>query len=155
MHPYVIPLKELFEQNAHPALAGPMVAYMRNQFAYLGIKTPQSAILQKQYYAEHGLPALAELDPILRDLWALPQREFQYVAVGLIGILAKKLPPEFTETLEFLIVTKSWWDTIDSIAAGTVAIHFQRYPNVFAPKPSPAGAHLKTSGCGGHASCSN
>jgi 3-methyladenine DNA glycosylase AlkD len=130
MHPYVMSLKELFEQNANPVQAGPMVAYMRNQFAYLGIKTPQSVALQKQYYAEHGLPVLTDLDPILRDLWALPQREFQYVAVGLLGKFEKKLPPEFTETLETLIVTKSWWDTVDSIAAGTVAAHFQRYPDV-------------------------
>ena len=56
MHPYVISLKELFEQNADPAQAGPMAAYMRNQFAFLGIKIPQNAALQKRYYAEHGLP---------------------------------------------------------------------------------------------------
>jgi 3-methyladenine DNA glycosylase AlkD len=65
-------------------------------------------------------------------LWALPEREFQYVAVGLLGKFEKELPPEFTETLETLIVTKSWWDTVDSIAAGTVAKHFQRYPEVHA-----------------------
>jgi 3-methyladenine DNA glycosylase AlkD len=130
MHPYVSGLKILFEQNADPAQAGPMAAYLRNQFTYLGIKIPQSAALQKQYYVEHGLPTLAELDPILRDFWALPEREFQYVAVGLLGRFEKKLPPEFTETLETLIVTKSWWDTVDSIAAGTVATHFQHYPEV-------------------------
>jgi len=130
MHPYVANLKTLFEQNADPAQAGPMAAYLRNQFASLGIKIPQSAELQKQYYAKHGLPALNELDPILRDLWALPEREFQYVAVGLLGKFAKSLPPEFIPTLEDLIVTKSWWDTVDTIAAGAVATHFQRYPQV-------------------------
>jgi len=130
MHPYADSLKELFEQNADPLQAGPMAAYMRNQFAYLGIKTPQSAALQKQYYAEHGLPTLEELDPILRDLWALPEREFQYLAIGLLGKFEKRLPPEFIETLEYLIVTKSWWDTVDSIATGVVGVHFQRYPQV-------------------------
>jgi 3-methyladenine DNA glycosylase AlkD len=130
VHPYVTGLKTVFEQNADPAQAGPMAAYMRNQFPYLGIKIPHSAALQKQYYAEHGLPLLAELDPILRDLWALPAREFQYLAVSLLGKFERQLPPEFVETLEDLIETKSWWDTVDSIAAGTVGIHFQRYPDV-------------------------
>lgn len=130
MHPYVVSLKELFEKNADPALVRPMAAYMRNRFSYLGIKIPQSAELQKQYYAEHGLPALAELDPILRDLWALPQREFQYVAVSLLGKFEKNLPPKFIDTLEHLITTKSWWDTVDSIAAGAVGVHFQRFSNV-------------------------
>ena len=41
MHPYVASLKTLFEQNANPAQAGPMKKYMRDQFEYLGIKTPQ------------------------------------------------------------------------------------------------------------------
>ena len=130
MHPFVTSLKELFERNADPAQAGPMAAYMRNQFAYLGIKSPAMQALHKQFYTEHSLPALDELDPILRELWALPEREFQYAATSLLGKFEKKLPPEFTDTLEYLIVTKSWWDTVDSIAAGTVAVHFRRYADV-------------------------
>jgi 3-methyladenine DNA glycosylase AlkD len=130
MHSYVVSLKELFEQNADPTQAAPMAAYMRNQFPYLGIKAPTSVALQKQFYAEHGLPPLTELDAILHDLWALPEREFQYIGGGLLGKFQKELLPEFIETMEYLIVTKSWWDTVDSIAAGTVGVHFQRYPEV-------------------------
>jgi 3-methyladenine DNA glycosylase AlkD len=128
MNEYVWALKELFEAHANPEQAGPMAAYMRDQFPYLGIKTPQSAALQKRFYAEHGLPALSELDEILRDLWSLPQREFQYIGVGLLGRFEKTLPAEFVETLEYLIVTKSWWDTVDSLAGGAVGVHFKRYP---------------------------
>ncbi len=84
MNGYVLAMRELFEAHANPEQAGPMAAYMRNQFPYLGIKTPQSVELQKRFYAEHGLPPLAELDSILRDLWSLPQREFQYIGVGLL-----------------------------------------------------------------------
>ena len=128
-HPYTLALQTLFEQHADPAAAVPMAAYMRDQFAYLGIKTPQRAALLKQFYAEHGLPLLTELDPILRDLWSLPQREYQYVAVGLLGRFAGELPPDFIETTEYLITTKSWWDTVDSIS-GSVGVHFQRYPQI-------------------------
>jgi 3-methyladenine DNA glycosylase AlkD len=126
----VVSLKELFEQNAHPALAGPMSAYMRNQFAYLGIKIPQNYALQKQFYAEHSLPALSDLDTIVRELWALPEREFQYAAVSLLGKFDQQLKPEFIETLEYLLVTKSWWDTVDTLAGGAVGTHFKQYPEV-------------------------
>jgi 3-methyladenine DNA glycosylase AlkD len=130
MRPYVASLKNLFEAHADLAQAGPMAAYMRNQFEYLGIKSKPNGELQQQFYAEHGLPPLTELDTILRDLWSLPQREFQYVAVGLLGKFEKKLPAEFIETMEYLIVTKSWWDTVDSIAGGTLGVHFKRFPEV-------------------------
>ncbi|HLO32316.1 MAG TPA: DNA alkylation repair protein [Anaerolineales bacterium] len=130
MHPYVIPLKALFEQNADPAQAAPMKKYMREQFEYLGIKTPQNVALQKEFFAGFGLPALSDLDPILRDLWSLPQREFQYVAVGLLGRFNQQIPAKFIKTIESMLVTKSWWDTVDSIAGGTVGVHFQRFPDI-------------------------
>ena len=130
MHPYVVSLKTLFEQNANPMQAAPMKKYMRDQFEYLGIKTPQNAALQKEFFKEHGLPKLAELDEILRDLWALPQREFQYVGMGLLGKFEKQLPAEFIEPVAYLIVTKSWWDTVDTIASHTVGTHFKRFPKV-------------------------
>jgi len=107
-----------------------MAAYTRNQFAYLGIKTSQGTALQKSFCDEHGLPDLADLAPILRDLWALPEREFQYQALGLLGKFEKKLPAEFIETLEYLLTTKSWWETVDTLAAGAVGTHFQRYPAI-------------------------
>ena len=130
MHPYVAFLKTLFEQNANPAQAQPMKKYMRDQFEYLGIKTPQNVALQKEFFAQHGFPKLSELDTVLRDLWSLPQREFQYVAVGLLGRFNQEIPAKFIKTIEYMIVTKSWWDTVDSIAGGTVGVHFRRFPEV-------------------------
>ena len=130
MHPYVASLKRLFEQNADPVQAAPMKKYMRDQFEYLGIKTPKNIGLQKEFYEEHGLPELSELDQILRDLWSLPQREFQYVGMGLLSKFEKQLPAGFIDTVEYLIVTKPWWDTVDAIASHTVGTHFKRFPKV-------------------------
>jgi len=75
------------------------------------------------------LPELSELDPILRELWSLPQREYQYMAMGLLGRFEKQLPEKFIDTVEYLIVTKSWWDTVDALASHSVGTHFKRFPN--------------------------
>ena len=130
MHPYVASLQTLFEQNADPAQAAPMKKYMRDQFEYLGIKTPKNVALQKEFFETHGFPPLSELEIVLRELWSLPQREFQYVAVGLLGRFNKQIPAKFIKTIEYMLITKSWWDTVDSIAGGTVGVQFQRFPDV-------------------------
>jgi len=130
MHPYVLSLKKLFEQNANPAQAGPMKKYMRDQFEYLGIKSPQGAALMKEFIKEQGLPPIAQLDTIARELWSLPQREFQYAAMSLMGRLEKKVEPEFISIIEYLLVTKSWWDTVDALAGHAVGTQFKRFPDV-------------------------
>jgi 3-methyladenine DNA glycosylase AlkD len=130
MHAYAKSIRVLFTGHADPQKAAPMKRYMRDQFEYLGIKAPDVGILLKQHIREYGLPPLADLDPILRDLWALPQREFQYAANGLLEKFEGELLPEFIKTLEYLLVTKSWWDTVDTIATDTLGVHFKRHPKV-------------------------
>ena len=130
MHPYTLSLKNLFEKNADPAKAGPMKKYMRDQFEYLGIKSPQAAALLKEHIKEHGLPPLDKLDIILRELWSLPQREFQYAAMNLMEKLDKKLGEDYITTIEYLITTKSWWDTVDLLAGHAVGSQFKRFPKV-------------------------
>ena len=130
MHAYVRSLKSLFEANANPIDAAPMKKYMRDQFEYLGLKTPIRAALQKEFIKEHGLPPIKELDAISRDLWNLPQREFQYTATSLIDKMQKQLEADFIVTVEYLITHKSWWDTVDLLAGHTVGAMFKRFPKV-------------------------
>ena len=130
MHPYVDSLKSLLEQNANPAQAGPMKKYMRDQFEYLGIKSPQFKELMKEFIAANGKPPIRELDVILQELWSLPQREFQYAATGFLGRAENELPASFIKTIEYMIVTKSWWDTVDTISGGPLGVHFKRFPDV-------------------------
>jgi len=130
MYPFVSELKADLEVAADPVAAVPMAAYMRNQFPFLGIKTGALSQLLRARIAQSGLPDLADLDLILRELWALPEREFQFAGIGLLEKYLKVLPPNFIDSLAYLIKTKSWWDTVDSLAGTSVGTHFKRYPAV-------------------------
>jgi len=129
MNSYSAKLKSLFEKNANLSQAVPMKKYMRDQFEYLGIKSPQVKELLREHVKLHGLPALEEIDAITLDLWSLPQREFQYAAMSLMERLEKKLPKSSVKTLEYMITHKSWWDTVNNIAH-IVGAHFRRFPDV-------------------------
>lgn len=128
MHPYTKTLKSFFEQHTNPRNAAPMKKYMRHQFEFLGIKAPQAASLLREFVKSNELPPFEKLDLISRELWKLPEREFQYIAINLIEKYEKKLEPEFIETLEYLITTKSWWDTVDVLAGHPVGAMFKKYP---------------------------
>ena len=129
-HPYLLPLLAQFTQHADPAQAAPMAAYMRDQFPFLGIKSPQRAELTRHFVAAHGLPPLDALETVALDLWGLPEREYQYAAMDLLWRRRRSWQPEMMNLLVQLITTKSWWDTVDLLAGRQVGELFLRFPEV-------------------------
>jgi len=130
MNNYLKPLVKLFRENANPANAEPMAKYMKNRFPYLGIKTPERRELLKDFLKKYGLPEILELKQITLYLWKLPEREFQYIAIGLLRKFVKKWDEDFIELFEQLIINKSWWDSVDGLASWMVGEHFKRFPNI-------------------------
>ena len=126
---YLQTLKALYEQQADPGQATPMKQYMRNQFEFLGIKSPAQKALFKQFVTEHGLPERSQLESIVRTLWLWPEREYQYVALAFVDKFQKRLTPDCLPLLEYLITTKSWWDTVDAIASHNVGNLLKQYPS--------------------------
>jgi len=129
MHDYLKPLSTILEARADPDQAGPMAKYLRNQFPFLGIKTPERRALLKEFVSEHGLPPMAELEEIVRELWELPAREYHYSALYLLSRRQRQLTPGHIPLLEYLIVTNSWWDTVDGLATNNVGDLLASYPD--------------------------
>jgi 3-methyladenine DNA glycosylase AlkD len=130
MNDYLQPLQNAFEANANPAEAGPMKKYMREQFEYLGIKTPQRKALLKAFFAAYGLPPVDQLEALVLELWALPYREYQYTALGFLDRRKRYVTADSLPLLEKLITTKSWWDTVDGLAANQVGQVLARFPEM-------------------------
>ncbi|MES2765314.1 MAG: DNA alkylation repair protein [Bacteroidota bacterium] len=134
MHQYLSPLVKSFKNYADPEAAVGMKKYMRNQFEYIGLKTPLRRELFKNFLKEAGLPPKSELNEIINDLWEQPEREFQYAALELCGCFKKQIEREDIEQFEQMITWKSWWDTVDGIAPNLVGELFKKYPDMIAPK---------------------
>ena len=107
---------EKFEANRNEEQAGPMAAYMKNHFTFLGIKSPLRTQLLLEFVAEHALPETDQLFEEVWKLYELPEREYQYAAFFLLEKMKKHLSIEDLPELRRLIETKSWWDSVDSIA---------------------------------------
>jgi 3-methyladenine DNA glycosylase AlkD len=124
---YLKLLVELFESNTNHVNAIPMAKYMRNHFKYLGLKSPFRRDLQKQFFKENGLPPINEIENIIEYLWEKSEREYQYFAMDLLDKMKNKLPKESITLYEKLIINKSWWDTVDLVAAKLIGFHINKY----------------------------
>ncbi len=127
MNPYSAPLIELFEANANPEIAPQMKAYMKNRFEFFGIKSPLRKQLEKQFLAENGEPDFSEIGSILFGLFKQPQRELHYSAIALCGRTKKFWGVETITLFEKLILTKSWWDSVDSINSVCLKPYFLKF----------------------------
>lgn len=109
-------LVEKFRAHGNKELAGTMSAYMKNQFAFLGIQSPLRKQLLKEYFGEYHLPDVSEFQEEAWELYQLPEREYQYAAIVLLEKMAKHLAAADLLFLRKMIEEKSWWDSVDSIA---------------------------------------
>jgi 3-methyladenine DNA glycosylase AlkD len=127
---YLATLRKLLEANADPAYAVLMKKYMRNQFEYFGIRAPQRKELFRKFIRENGLPAMEETELICKELYLMQEREFHYFAMELAARNCKKLNEPAVKLFEYMIVTKSWWDTVDYISANILGMFFRMYPGL-------------------------
>jgi len=122
-------LTALFEEHRNDDNAGPMRKYMKDHFPFLGIKSPLRKELEKQFFKETGILKEEFNKDFVVGLWEKDEREYQYTAITYTGKFIKKLPKDAIQFLERLITTKSWWDSVDSIAplVGELA---RKYPEL-------------------------
>jgi 3-methyladenine DNA glycosylase AlkD len=96
-------------------------AYMKGIAPFIGVATPERRALVKRIAKGMNAPTSDELGATARKLWKLEEREFQYAANDFIDINWKIADKNFlAEHGEYLIITKSWWDTVDGL--GSVAV---------------------------------
>ncbi len=113
---------------ADPARAPAMRADMRERFPFLGVPAPQVQAAVRAVLAAAPRPDAATLRQAALDCWAREEREFQYAACVLLRRDAAVLDTGFLDTARHLIVTKSWWDTVDTLAAHVVGSLVARHP---------------------------
>jgi len=113
-------LEKIFLAAANPEIARKQSAYMRNLFPFLGLTKPQRELLEKQLIKKEL--DLSMLKSILARLWEKEEREFQYTALCLSLRHKKIWTPATLSTFESMIRNKSWWDTVDVLAANHVGL---------------------------------
>jgi 3-methyladenine DNA glycosylase AlkD len=129
MDSFTLGIQEKLTGLANPGKAAEMSAYMKNQFSFLGIKMPERRLAFKEYVKQHAIKDENELEEVTRELWNLPEREYQYCAIELLAYYKKLWQESIINCMEYCITNKSWWEAVDFIAAECLGPYFKMYPN--------------------------
>ncbi|MDD2859112.1 MAG: DNA alkylation repair protein [Candidatus Nanopelagicales bacterium] len=116
---------------ADPGAAQQMAAYMKHVAPFLGIQTkPRRAALKSAW---RGLAPLDQsgLTALVQDLWRRREREYQYAACEALDWHRGELSAGFLSvSVRALVVTKPWWDTVDSLGSAIIAPLVRTHPEL-------------------------
>lgn len=125
---YIGKATEAFRKKADPENAENMKKYMRNKFKFFGIKAKPRREATREFMKKTNCPDYENINGIIKKLWQLPEREYQYFAAELIERYEKEFTPDIINLFEYMITNKSWWDTVDRIAKKPVGTYFKLFP---------------------------
>ena len=120
-----------FEENRNELLAESMSKYMKDKFRFLGVRGTTRTEIYKKYFPDTRKTKIIDWD-FVESCWNKEEREFQYVVVYYLKAMQKFLKREDISRLKYLIVTKSWWDTVDLLAkvVGSLVIRIEGYDQI-------------------------
>ncbi|MBU5437366.1 DNA alkylation repair protein [Tissierella sp. MSJ-40] len=115
MNSYVADIYKTLKENTNIDNARKMEAYMKNLFPFMGINMPMRKSLTKKYMKQSKEIDIKSLLSIMYELYDCEEREFQYVAIDLLGENYIRFSYEDFKMLYLLINKKPWWDSIDAL----------------------------------------
>jgi 3-methyladenine DNA glycosylase AlkD len=131
---YVRSLCEFYYAHSNAGAAASAKAYMRGQFDYFGMSTPGRRSASKLFLEKHGSPSCAQLTAVAKLLWKQPFRECQYFAMEMLEKRTGELKEKDIALFEYMITTRSWWDTIDFISPKLLGPFFGHNRGLIYPK---------------------
>jgi len=128
MEEFINGIVSKYSQQADADKAAGAKAYMLHQFEFLGLPAPVRAGVDKAYIKQHPLTEITIIENIVKTLWTMKEREYQYFAIRLFAFYKKLWIASSVKLMEYCITHKSWWDTVDAIASEWTGAYFKQFP---------------------------
>ena len=122
--PTIQPIFALLQHAANSDKAIEMAAYMKNQFEFLGVKTPIRRQISKIFFKKSHKSTIDW--KFINQAWENPYREMQYVVLDYLQLKQKSLTSNDLPKIKQLAQIKPWWDTIDFLcrSVGYICLHY-------------------------------
>jgi len=119
---------QLLNKHFDKQKAGEMKKYMKEHFEFYGIPKPKRTELSKPFIIEITKLETNEIIQVSKNLWRMPQRELQYVALEILMKSKVHTAENSDKFFEWLVTTRSWWDTVDTLATRLFGKYFLVFP---------------------------
>ena len=103
---------DCLEARADNARALDMSKYMKNKFEFFGVGAKERNEIWKPYFKEAKKTKKIDWD-FIEICFKHDKRECQYTAAYYLKYMKKFLVEDDIPKLKELVLTKSWWDTVD------------------------------------------
>ena len=123
---FVNAIREAFHALENPEDACWMRWYMKDRYPFLGIKKPERAEVFKAIYKQFG--RTEDWFEVCSELYVLPQREFQYVAMEYMLNAKKSWNHRVPELIDQWVDATCWWDVVDVLGPKVLSEYFQLFP---------------------------
>ncbi|WP_079480915.1 DNA alkylation repair protein [Halobacillus salinus] len=124
---------ETFSEHRNDENRQGMEKYMKHHFAFFGIKAPEQKKLLSPILKEFRGISEEERFEAAHLLFQQRERECHYAALSLLEKGKKFISRGAIDEYKKLLMTESWWDTVDVLAAKLCGGYFLMYPDQLIP----------------------
>lgn len=126
---FITELEIAFSKKQNLENAIPMAKYMKNLFPFYGIKTEERRAIFKAIFKSNKDEVTQNARQIALALFEKEQRELHYCGIEiLIQTLKNNYSKEDIQLIEKLLVSHSWWDSVDTISKFILGEYLKEFP---------------------------
>lgn len=130
---FITELENTFAAISKAENALPMAKYMKDLFPFYGIKTDERRAILKSVCKKHQEEINSNARTITWELFLKKERELQYCGIEIImKSLKNNYIIEDIFWIEKLLITNSWWDTVDTISKYILGSYLEQFPTEIA-----------------------
>ncbi len=121
-------IEKEFIKYSNPLIAKKQEKYMRSNFKFFGLLANQRRKIQNKFIKNIIDFDEKKFNEFIIKLWNKEQRDFQYFSQELVYLNYYKFKSKDKNLFEYMIINKSWWDTIDFVSPKILGKYFEIYP---------------------------
>lgn len=127
---FIKQLETTFQTHENKENSLAMAKYMKNHFAFYGIKTTERRLLFKEIWNANKDEIQNDVQNIATSLYTKKQRELHYCAIEIVIRECKgNYKKSDIDFIEKLLTTNSWWDSVDTISKYILGQYLLEFPD--------------------------